>query len=394
MQEAIRYLLQAGYENAIRDANGRLPSPIQLRRETRGWFYSRFGYAKHHINPVCRAAIAMLRSHRKNRGALAVPEVKRLVARIDAETFKVINGRIRITLQPYHYVWIPINTKNKHYQEYSAGRPSELLITDKKVCLSFRVGNSAKSLGQQLTACDLNFKTIDSTSMSIEKGSISLGGVRTESIRNIIRVQNDFSRRRRAIQLHVENPEKRNRKLRETRGRQKNRVKDVMHKLSSRHVRENPNASFVFERLTGIRDKGAKEESRSRKFSEYLNRWPYRMYQSMVEYKSPNRTIYVSPRGTSSECPVCGGKLEHPTWAMSRCAKCGADYDRNRLASLAILRRGLRLCGQPFAVSADASWKALMDEYLYTADKSGVVGPGWTEPSNAPNLIGSHEKPL
>jgi len=39
---------------------------------------------------------------------------------------------------------------------------------------------------------------------------------------------------------------------------------------------------------------------------------------------------------------------------VSRCEKCGADYGRNRLASLAILLRGLRLCGQPFAVSADA----------------------------------------
>ena len=76
---------------------------------------------------------------------------------------------------------------------------------------------------------------------------------------------------------------------------------------------------------------------------------------SMVEYKSPKRTVYVSPRGTSSECPVCGGRLKHPTWAMSRCATCGVGYDRDRLASLAILCPGLRLCGQPFAVSADAS---------------------------------------
>ena len=105
----------------------------------------------------------------------------------------------------------------------------------------------------------------------------------------------------------------------------------------------------------------------------------------MVEYKSPKRTIYVSPRGTSSECPVCGGKLEHPAWAVSRCRTCGADYDRNRLASLAILLRGLRLCGQPFAVSADASWQSMRDEYLGAGSRPDAARAGWTEAANAPN---------
>jgi putative transposase len=109
------------------------------------------------------------------------------------------------------------------------------------------------------------------------------------------------------------------------------------------------------------------------------------MYQSMVDYKSPNRTLYVNPRGTSSECPVCGDKLKHPAWEISRCDTCGVDYARNRLSSLEIVRRGLSLCGQPFAVSADASWKALKNEYLYTNSKPNAAGAGRTEPTNAPN---------
>jgi len=84
-----------------------------------------------------------------------------------------------------------------------------------------------------------------------------------------------------------------------------------LHKLSTEQVRKNPNTSFIFEKLTGIREN--KNAERSRKLRTYLNRWPYRIYQSMVEYKSPNKTIYVNPGGTSSRCPVCGDKLEHPT---------------------------------------------------------------------------------
>ena len=385
MQNAIRYALQVAYRDTVRDEKRRtLPSPIELRREIRDWFYSRYDYARHHINPVCRTSIAILRSYRKNhRGELRIPEVKKLAMRIDAELFKIVDGSIRVTLQPNRYAWIPINISNKHYGEYSGGRPSELLITDGKVCVTFVVRDGKKPLGERLVASDLNFSTIDSTEARVENGTPKFEGVKTESVRKMTQIQNDFSRRRRSIQLHVKNPQKRVRKLKETRGRQRNRIKDALRKLSSEQVSVNPDASFVFENLKGIRRNGGGK--RGRKFRTYLNRWPYRLYQRMVEYKSPNQTLYVSPRGTSSECPVCGDRLEHPAWAMSRCRTCGVDYDRNRLASLAILLRGLRLCGQPFAVSADASWQSMRDEYLYTGSRPDAVGAGWTEAAYALN---------
>ena len=112
----------------------------------------------------------------------------------------------------------------------------------------------------------------------------------------------------------------------------------------------------------------------------------------MVDYKSPKATLYPTPRGTSSRCPVCGGKIEHPTripsdirWRISVCPTCGADYDRNRLASLAIACRGMRLCRRPFSVSEDASWHLVKDEYLWqgpVADRA--LAGGTEEGANAP----------
>lgn len=383
MQDAIRYSLQVAYRDAVRDG-GDIPSPIQLRREVRDWFYSRYDYARHHINPVCRTAIAMLRSYKKNHhGELRIPKVKKLAMRIDGELFKLVDGQVRVTLQPNRHVRIPINTNNKHYGEYSKGRPSELLLADRKVCLTFIVDEKSKPIREKLVASDLNFRSLDMTIATTRRPTPMLTGVRNEPLDKIVEVQNDFSRRRMMLQKHVRNPQKRQKKVRETRGRQRNRIRDALHKLSTKMVREHPGTTFVFENLKGVRKNG--NRVKSKKLRTYLNRWPYRMYQSMVDYKSPNKTLYVSPRGTSSECPVCGGKLEHPTWAVSKCVKCGVDYDRDRLASLAILCRGLRLCGQPFAVSEDASWKALRDEYLYTRGRPDAAGTGWTEPSNAPN---------
>ena len=392
MQQAITYALQAAYIMTIRNPEHRVPSPIDLRKEIKEWFHSNYDYARHHINPVCRAAVAMLRSYRKNHhGELRIPEVKKLAMRLDAELFKIMNDRIRLTLQPNRYAWLPLNTANKHYPQYSQGRPAELLITNKKICLTFITGDERKPLGDQFVGSDLNFNTIDSTTVTVHT-TPSLTGVNTNPITNIARIQNDFSRRRRRIQLHVKNSQKRQKKLRETRDRQRNRITDTLHKLTTETVRENLGASHVFENLKGIRKSGGRKHVRktktkrkSKKFRTYLNRWPYRLYQSMVDYKSPKRTLYVNPRGTSSECPVCGDKLEHPTWGISRCRTCGVDYARNRLSSLEIVRRGLRLCGQPFAVSADTSWLALKNEYLHTPNQPRNGRAGWTEPTNAPN---------
>ena len=57
MQDAIKYSLQAAYRMTIRNLKHEIPSPIELRREVKGWF-CRYDYAKHHINPVCGTAVA------------------------------------------------------------------------------------------------------------------------------------------------------------------------------------------------------------------------------------------------------------------------------------------------------------------------------------------------
>jgi putative transposase len=384
MQDAVRYSLQVAYRDASSDGAHSVPSPIQLRREIKDWFYSRFDYARHHVNPVCRVAVAMLRSYRKNHnGELRIPTVKTLAMRIDGELFKMIGDQLRITLQPGRYVWVQINTKNKHYKDYSRGEASELLLTDTRVCLTFVISRVNKPLGEKLVGCDLNFTSLDSTSAA-RLPKINLRSVRSEPLGRVTQIQNDFSRRRKMLQRHIKDSQKMRRKLTETRGRQSNRVRDVLHKLSTTMVKENPDTSFVFEKLIGIRSLGGRRKG-SNRFRASLNRWPYRMYQSFIDYKSPSRTIYVSPRGTSSECPVCGGKLQHPTWTVSGCANCGVDYDRNRLASLAILLRGSRLCGQPFAVSADASWWQLRSEYLYAGGGPSAIRSGWTDVASAPN---------
>ena len=138
--------------------------------------------------------------------------------------------------------------------------------------------------------------------------------------------------------------------------------------------------------LTCVRKGGG---NKGKRFRTYLNRWPYDEFQKMIEYKSPMKTVYVNPRGTSSECPVCGEKVKHPTWKISRCNNCDRNYDRDRLASMAITHRGIDLCGDPFPVSASASWQSMKGEYLYIRDKPEIPEAGSTETAYATNRTGA-----
>nr|MDO8100109.1 transposase [Candidatus Njordarchaeota archaeon] len=388
MRGALVMALSQGYILA-KNGDNRLPSPIVLRGKVKPWFYSAYGaYAKHHVNPVCRAAVALLRAYKKRDKRLGLPQVRKLAMRIDSELFRLTENddgtvSIRVTLEPFNYEYITFTPCHKKWSEYSAARVSEILLTETRLFFTFTMGvdDRHKPLGKRFMGSDLNFQTVDSSVFSDAR--LESPGI--ETLRRIDQVQNDFSRRRRRLQLHIRNPKKRYRMLTETRGRQKNRVKDALQQLSTRIVRENPDTTFIFENLKGIRNRVEKRETRSKKLRTYLNRWPYRMFQRMVEYKDRCRTLHVNPRGTSSECPVCGGKLVHPAWAVSHCKTCGVDYDRNRLASLAILLQGLRLCGQPFAVSAGASWQSVKHEYLYALRGPEAGRAGRTEIVNAPN---------
>jgi putative transposase len=388
MREATRMALAYALVDAKLNG-GRIASPIRLRKTVRPWFVSSMPYARHHINPVCSKAVALLRACRKKHKKLALPSLEKLSMRIDRELFKMTKGddgqvTIRLTIRPHEYEYVRFRPSHKKWTTYSQGRLGELTLKEDRLLLTFVGGLSTKPLGDPLVGVDLNFATIDCTPID-RRGSWRPITISTACIEHI---QDSFSRRRRRLQLHVTNPQKRAEKLEETRGRQKLRIKDSLHKLTTDLVRRYPNATFVFEDLTRIRDK----PTDGRRFRKRLNRWPYRMAQTMVDYKSPRATLYPTPRGTSSRCPVCGGRIEHPTripsdirWRVSVCPTCGADYDRNRLASLAIACRGSRLCGRPFSVSEDASWSLVRDEYLWHGPVADTAVAGGTEEgANAP----------
>ena len=108
MRDATRMALAYALVDARLNA-GKVPSPIRLRKKLRPWFVSSMPYARHHINPVCSKAVALLRAYRKKHKKLALPSLEKLSMRIDGELFKMTNGEeatIRVTMKPHEHEYI------------------------------------------------------------------------------------------------------------------------------------------------------------------------------------------------------------------------------------------------------------------------------------------------
>jgi putative transposase len=90
------------------------------------------------------------------------------------------------------------------------------------------------------------------------------------------------------------------------------------------------------EDLKGIR----KRINYGRMLNRRLHSWNFRRLQFYVEYKAKLEglpVVYVSPRGTSSLCPVCGGRLAMNGHRRMKC-KCEYEGDRDVIACLNMLR--------------------------------------------------------
>ena len=130
-------------------------------------------------------------------------------------------------------------------------------------------------------------------------------------------------------------------------------MKDLCHKVSKAIVSEAEKHGFgiVMENLKGM----GKRKRYGKRMNRRLHTLPYRRLQFYIEYKAKLvglPVIYVNPRGTSSLCPICGGKLASNGHRLMKCRKCGYEKDRDVIACLNLLKRSPKCGESPFPPKA------------------------------------------
>jgi len=141
--------------------------------------------------------------------------------------------------------------------------------------------------------------------------------------------------------------------IRERIRRQHKRAKDVVEdwtkKTAKRIVEEarERQCAVAVEDLTGLRE-AIRELPKEHRVK--LMALAYRCLLWWIKWQATKRgvmVVEVDPRGTSTMCPKCGGRMEEVGHRRMKCVKCGFEEDRDVVAILNIEKRARERLGNP-----------------------------------------------
>jgi hypothetical protein len=340
--------LETHYYPLAPDDDSGKPKPIPADRElrdlARSWFVQNYKgkYALHYLDSAASFAMQQIRSLRSLGGDITVvPHLRKPIARLDNDLYAIKeiypNGtmRLRITLAPHQSVSMDLRVHHRHFAEWSQGRAGALVILPDVLRLCFTDDESFKK-SAKMAAYDFNFKRVvfarsDGQQMQVE-------------LTDAMDIQQHHKGKRESVQRTMaHNPVKAERLIAKTRGRERDRLNDLLHKKI--HGKDSGIAPFVQGYHLGVEDlsKTTKEvlkDDHGRKFNAKMSSWIHGRFRDIIVHHHPDSEPYYT-RGTSRFCPFDDTRLTHPTWRISKCAKCNRVYDRDWLESVSGLVRTL-----------------------------------------------------
>jgi len=263
----------------------------------------------HYVYTACQMAASIYRSFRKRRRRGKVrrerPEFRGSVLMLDDHLFgldlerweariSTPKGRLAFRLMhgPYHERF----KRGRVGQAWVVRRGPEYYL---KVVFRFEV--ELRELDGRVLGVDVNENNVtvawDGGAEQIKTGERSM--------------RTAYFLKRRRIQSALKAGKARRRLLAKYRRRERDRVTDLYHKIALHIVGralEVGASALALEDLRGIR----RRIRYSKEMNGRLHRWSFRRFQQILEYKARLaglNVVYVDPRGTSSRCPICGGRL-------------------------------------------------------------------------------------
>jgi len=186
---------------------------------------------------------------------------------------------------------------------------------------------------------DLNFDNVTLAVFTLDGKLIRLKRFKTPHRKVLThriwaeRIQKRYSRSWRYIRGVRRAVERHGKRIRNISWDYAHKLGDLVAELALRY-----RSAVVLEDLEKIGRNGR----RGRRFNKRLGLWFYRRIQFCVEYEAMERNlefVKVDPRGTSSKCPRCGGKLVEDGHRVLRCRKCGFVGDRDVTAAVNLYRK-------------------------------------------------------
>ena len=288
-------------------------------------------HAVHYVDSAIKLAYSILRSWRRNylkgdRGR-EKPRVRRRFARVKETLYVLRDGRLRITLDARER-YLEFDLRNAWFWKRAKGEPGELIVREDSLILTFREICNKEEPAKRLAW--------DSNEASLDAFDPELGWVRVD-LRGLYHIHRVYEQKRRRLQeLASRKPSLRG-VLGKYADRERNRVMDAAHKLTTELARRFPETEHRFERLE-------KREmfSGGRAHNRRLAKADWSMVRSMLAYKAGVGEP-LDPRNSTRRCSRCGGMNKAPKGAVFECGSCGLRVDRqlNAAVNLYLQMEGL-----------------------------------------------------
>jgi putative transposase len=289
------------------------------------------------VDSAIKQAYSILRSWRRNylkgnRGR-EKPRVRRRFVRVKETLYVLRDGRLRITLDARER-YLEFDLRNAWFWKRAKDEPGEIILKDDSLILTFRETCVQKELARRLAW--------DSNEASLDAFDPELGWIRVD-LRELYHIHRVYELKRRRLQRLASRKPSLRRVLRKYSRREKNRAKELVHKLTTELERRFPETEHRFERL----EKGEMFNG-GRAHNRRLAKADWSAIRSMLAYKARVGEP-LDPRNSTRRCSRCGGMNKAPKGAVFECELCGLRVDRQLNAAVNLY---LRMEGLPH----DLAW--------------------------------------
>jgi putative transposase len=300
------------------------------------------GFRAHHAKEIYMYAKSLVKSAKSNGGRK--PVLRKLSARIDRYDYKLDLDNMVLTLKLHNgcEARLKLVSSKERVEKFRGWGNYELVVkydgSGFWVSIYFkRVAKAVKP--RTAMSIDLNFDNITIAVFSFNGKLLKLKRFRTP-LRKVLthriwveRIQKRYPRSWRFIKGVRKAVDRHGERIRSISWGCAHKVGDLIAELALKH-----HSVIVLEDLENLKENNKK----NKEFNKRLGLWFYHRIQFCVEYEARERGIEVAkvnPRGTSSKCPRCGGKLAEYGHRVLRCRKCSLIGDRDAIAAVNLYKK-------------------------------------------------------
>jgi len=311
-----------------------IPKDNNFKNHLRNSLLESWSYSKHYVDSAIKQAYSMLKSWRrsylKGKRRREKPIVRKRFIRIKETLYTYKDGRIKVSVKP-HEEYLVFDISRAWFLKRAKGELGELILSEKYLTVTFRLKREEEVKGK--IAWDCNEKSLDGFSPS-------MGWIRID-LTKLFHIHRVYEVKRKRLQQKASKKPSLRRVLARYSEREKNRARDLVHKLTTFISRKFKGYIHGFEDLRKERMlNGSKMHNRN------ISKINWKTIITLMSYKS--KVMLLNPKNSTRRCSRCG-MVNAPKGASYVCKKCGLRIDRQLNAAINLY---LQMEGLPH----DPSW--------------------------------------